>query len=127
MNLQGASRSKGSRTRILVILAVLVMCISTMLAVQIHREIGHADHIVSPNSTQFAHQSGRPTVLVSYCQLCDLSFQAESAPPLPVRLIMDRTPVRVRHGDVSPRFLTVASTGHIWRSRAPPGFPVPIA
>jgi hypothetical protein len=98
-----------------------------MLAVQIHREIGHADHIAARSSAQSAYRSISPSVLVSHCQLCELGLQTESVPPPPVRPIMDRTLVRVRHDDVSPRILTVASAGHIWRSRAPPGFPIHMA
>lgn len=127
MNPPGSSRSERSRASILVILAILAMCISTMLAVQVHREIGHADHLAPSHSARFAHQPGKPAFLFSYCKLCDLKFQAESAPPLPVRVMVNRTPVRVRHDDVSLHFLTVASTAHIWHSRAPPQSPVLIA
>ncbi len=108
-------------------LAALALCIFNMLAVQVHREIGHAAPIASTNAAQSARASGQTPVLAGHCQLCDFGFQPESAPSLPFPLPVDRTTVRVRHDDVPPGFLRIASAGHIWRSRAPPGIRTSIA
>lgn len=92
-----------------------------MLAVQVHREIGHPGTRVSRSVVQFGSFSGPSSILLNHCALCDSGLQTEAVPPLPPVPVTDRSWGAVRPGNIPPAFLTVASAGHIWRSRAPPG------
>ena len=118
LNLPGPYDVATGRARLFAIFAFLILLVSNIASVQVHRDVGHGGHFATAAGAQ---DQAFVSASADDCPLCSLSSPLEPILPYQAVVVDGRITLRATpevHEGVESG---VRPVGHGWRSRAPPG------